>query len=153
MILSYKIDNYEAIEKEFYSLVDTSVDYSDFRINPELTKADNFGKISWGKFTIYHQSKWLLQRRVILKIEGVIKENQLLLEAKYHHFVWVSIVNSIFVSLFSIFMMTRLPIYFGLVLLIITIFHTSWQIRFCYKTKTKLIRQIEEIIKKCCIIE
>jgi len=147
MILSYEIDNSEAFEKGFFSLVDTSVDYSDFRSNPELTKADNFGKMSWGKFTIYHQSKCLLQRRVILKIEGVIKENQLLLEIEYHHFFWVSIVSLISVALFSIFMMTRLPIYFGLILLIITIFQTSWLLRFCYKTKTKFIRQIQEILK------
>lgn len=147
MILKYAIDNYEAFEKGFFSLVDTSVDYSDYRIKPWLTKADYFGKINWGKFTIYHQVKFFHQRRIILKIEGVIKENQLLLKINYHHFFWVSIISSIFLALFGIFMMTRLPIYFGLILLLITIFQTSWLFRFCYNINKKFIRQIEEIIK------
>ena len=147
MILSYEIDNYEAFEKGFFSLVDTSVDYSDYQNKPGLTKSDYFGKMSWGKFTIYHQSKCLLQRRVILKIEGVIKESQLMLKIENHNFFWVSIVSSIFVALFSIFMMTRLPIYFGLTLLIITFFQTAWLLRLCFNAKKKFIRQIEKIIK------
>lgn len=146
-ILNYEIDDYKAFEKGFFSLVDTSVDYSEYRIKPWLTKADYFGKMNWGKFTIYHQPKYLFQRRVILKIEGVINESQISLKINYHYFFLVSIVSSISLVLFSIFMITELPIYFGLSLLIITIFQTFWLFRFCYNTKKKFLKQIEKIIK------
>ncbi len=146
-IIKYEIENYETFEKGFFSLVDTSIDYSDYRINPWITKADYFGKMNWGEFTIYHQTKYLLQRRVTLKIQGAIKENQLLLKINYHNFFWISIVNSILLAFFSIFIMTKLPVIYGLILLIITIFQTSWLYIFYHKTKKKFIRQIEKIIK------
>jgi hypothetical protein len=147
MIRKYKIANYEAFENGFLGLVDTSVDYSKYKINPWVTKADYFGKLKWGKFTIYQQPKYLFKRRIFLKIDGAINDNQLSLKINFHYFYWVAVVNSIFLGLLSVFIMTQLPIYYGIILLIINIFQTFRLHIFCNKIKCLFINQIEEIIK------
>jgi len=146
-ILKYKIENLEILLTEFLSVVDTSVDYNDFSLNPWITNSDYFGKISFGKFIFYHKVKLLLQPRVILEIRGQIKENIFSLTIKYHN-LWYFITNTIVLTVFSVFMMTTSSIYFGLILLIITIVQTLFGLRLYIKRKQKFIELIEGIIKK-----
>ena len=144
--IHYKIDNLERFETEFLSLVDTSVDYSDFSGNPWTTKFDYFGKFNWGNFTIYQIDSIFLRPRIVLKIDGEINENLLSVRISYYQ-LWIFLANTIFLTLFSIFLMFKLPLYFGLVLLLITIVQTSWWIRQFSKWKQKFLGQIEKIIE------
>jgi len=146
-ILKYKIDNLEILLTELKSFVDTSIDYTDFSLNPWITNPDYFGKINLGKFIIYYKAKLFLQPRVILEIRGQIKENILSFTIMYHN-LWIVMTSTIFLTIFSVFMMINLPIYFGLILLIIIIVQTLLGLRLYIKRKQKFIERIEEIIKK-----
>jgi hypothetical protein len=143
--IHYRIDNLERFETEFLSLVDTSVDYSDFSGNPWITKFDYFGKFNWGKFTIYQKDTLFLRPIVVLKIDGEIVKNLLSLRISYFQ-LWIFLANTILLTLLSIFMMFKLPLYFGLVLLLITIVQTFWWASLTGKWKQKFVSQIEKII-------
>lgn len=146
-ILKYKIEDLEIFLTEFISFVDTSFDYTEFLLNPWITKSDYFGKINYGKFIIYHKVNLLFQPRIILEIRGQIKENILSLTIKYHN-LWNVITSIVFLTVFSVFMMTTLSIYFGLILFIITIVQTFLVLRLYIKSKQKFIELIAGIIKK-----
>ncbi len=145
-ILIYRIDNLEVFTTKFLNLVDTSIDINDFSLNPRTTNSDYFGKFEWNKFTIYYKNIIFLQPRIVLEINGQISENLLTLKISYYN-LWIFVASTIILTFFSVMMMTKLPIFYGLILLIVTIIQSIWW--FTYRKKRKKIfkEQIEEIIK------
>jgi hypothetical protein len=146
-MIKYKIDDLEDFQTRFTSLVDTSVDYTDYSCHPLTIKADYFGKIQWGKFTIYHQYKRFFQRQIILKIDGGIKENIVSLNISYHN-QWIFVISTIITTLFCVFVTLHVSLFIGLTLLIITIIQILLWFRFYDKRKQDFIKKIEEIINK-----
>lgn len=146
-IFTFKIEDFDKFYKEFVDLVDISVDLSDYRLNPWNTKSDYFGKLQFGKFVIYHQHKHFLQRRIVLKIVGEINENSMTLFISYYY-QWIFIINVLFLTLFSLFLMIKLDVYIGLGLLIINIIQTYFIIDKYINRKKNFLKLIEKMIGK-----
>jgi len=144
-IYSYRIRDYDKFLTGFAQLVDTSVDSSDFVINPKLTSSDYFGTIQFGKFTIYRPYSWFLYHGIVLKINGEITETHLCFDIIYPR-RWVFIANAFFISLFSFFVMSSLDLYVGLAILLVIALQFSLLFRFYAKCKSNFIRTIEEIL-------
>jgi len=145
--ITYKINDFDKFYKEFVNLVDLTVDHSDYRINPWITKSDYFGKLQFGKFVIYHQHKLFLQRRIILKIDGELKEGILYIFINYYY-QWIFIANVLFLTLFSLFLMIKFDFYIGLGLLLVNIIQTYFIIDFYIDRKKDFLKLIEKMIKK-----
>ena len=145
--ITYKINDFDKFYKEFVNLVDLTVDHIDYRINPWITKSDYFGKLQFGKFVIYHQHKLFLHRRIILKIDGELKEGTLYLFINYYY-QWISIANVLFLTLFSLFLMIKFDFYIGLGLLLVNIIQTYFIIDFYIDRKKDFLKLIEKMIKK-----
>jgi len=145
--ITYKINDFDKFYKEFVNLVDLTVDHIDYRINPWITKSDYFGKLQFGKFVIYHQHKLFLQRRIILKIDGELKEGTLYLFINYYY-QWIFIANVLFLTLFSLFLMIKFDFYIGLGLLLVNIIQTYFIIDFYIDRKKDFLKLIEKMIKK-----
>jgi len=143
----YKIQDFDKFYKEFVNLVDLTVDHIDYRINPWITKSDYFGKLQFGKFVIYHQHKLFLQRRIILKIDGELKEGILYIFINYYY-QWIFIANVLFLTLFSLFLMIKFDFYIGLGLLLVNIIQTYFIIDFYIDRKKDFLKLIEKMIKK-----
>jgi hypothetical protein len=145
--ITYKIDDFDKFYKEFVKLVDITVDYGDYRINPWNTKSDYFGKLQFGKFVIYHQNRLFLQRRIVLKVDGELKENTLSLIISYY-FQWIFGINVLLLTLFSLFLMIKLDVYIGLGLLLINILQTYFIYNYYMKKKKGFLKLIENMIDK-----
>jgi hypothetical protein len=145
--ITYKIEDFDKFQKDFVNLVDLTVDHSDYRINPRITKSDYFGRLKFGKFVIYHQHKYFLQRRIVLKIEGELKEDKLCLFINYYY-RWIFITNVLFLILFSIFLMIKTDFYIGLGLLLVNIVQTYVIIAYYIDMKKDFLKLIEKMIDK-----
>ncbi len=145
--ITYKIKDFDKFYKEFVNLVDLTVDHNDFRINPWITKSDYFGKLQFGKFVIYHQHKHFLQRRIVLKIDGELKEDTLCLLINYYY-QWIFITNVLFLTLFSLFLMIKLNFYIGLGLLLVNIIQTYFIANYYIGRKKDFLKLIENMIDK-----
>jgi hypothetical protein len=144
---TFKIEDFDKFYKEFVDLVDISVDLSDYRLNPWNTKSDYFGKLQFGKFVIYNQHKHFLKRRIVLKIVGEINENSMTLFISYYY-LWIFIINVLFLTLFSLFLMIKLDVVIGLGLLLINIIQTCFIIDNYIDRKKDFLKLIEKMIDK-----
>lgn len=146
-IITYQIEDFDNFYKEFISIVDISVDLWDYRLNPRITKADYFGKFQAGRFTIYHQYKYLFQRRIVLKINAEIDNDILSLNISSYN-KWIIIVNVVWLTLASIFLMVGINFYIGLAVLLINILQTYVALDNYKERKGSFVKMIEKMIIK-----
>ncbi len=145
-ILKYEIGDYEIFQQEFFKLVDTTVDLSDYKSNPWITKSDYFGNMNWGDFIIYRIHKFFFRQRIILKIEGEIEEDQVHLRIKVFHF-WLFLTNAVFLTIISVILILNVPS-IGLISLLIVTTQTLFDFWFFSQKKKEFIKQFEEILKR-----
>jgi hypothetical protein len=145
--ITYKIEDFDKFYKEFVNLVDLTVDHNDYQTNPWVTKSDYFGKLQFGKFIIYHQYKHFLQRRIVLKIDGELKEDTLSLFISYYY-QRIFITNVLFLTLFSLFLMMKLDFFIGLVILLVNIIQAYFIIDYYIGRKKDFLKLIDNMIDK-----
>ena len=111
-IVKYKILDIDKFYENLAVYVDLGVDQGDFLFNPWPTKSDYFGKLQFGKFVIYQQHKRFFQRRIVLKIEGEMKEDTLSLVISYYQY-WMVFISSLLGGIFCLMLMVNLEFYIG----------------------------------------
>jgi hypothetical protein len=140
----YNLKDTNSFLSELMSHVENCTDNTVYSSSSWVNKREYFGKFEWDSFTIFDKQKILLQNKIILKINGSILDNILSLNIKYQNY-WISIINTVFLTGFSLFVLLCFNFYVGLLLLFIVFVQTYLVLNLYYKRKIKFIKLIESL--------
>jgi hypothetical protein len=140
----YNLKDTNSFLLELMSHVDTCPDSTVYSSSSWVNKREYFGKFEWDGFTVYDKQKSLLQNKIILKINGSINANILSLNIKYQNY-WISIINTVFLTVFSLFVLLYFNFYVGLLFLVIVFVQTYLVLNLYYKRKIRFIKLIESL--------
>jgi len=144
-IIQYKIEDYDKFLHRFFKLVDTSVDLLDYQMNPWAIKAEYFGKIKWGKFTVYNTTRGLIYRPIVLKIYGAIEKDRLRLRVTYFR-IELMLIPMILGVIAGFSVILNSDYYAGAVVLLFVFVFFFCMIRFFRKKERAFILKIEAIL-------
>jgi hypothetical protein len=143
----FTIKDTEKFLLDLADYVDFSVDYSDYMVNPWITESIYFGKMNWGKFTIYRQNTSLFRHWIVLKVIGEVDNSNLSFNINYFR-NWILVLNTIGLTLFSILLIIHFNFYIGMAVFSITCIQSFYSFRFIKKQKNDFIKMIEYVINK-----
>jgi hypothetical protein len=137
---------------DLQKIVDFSVSYKDFRLNPYITESDYFGQINNGNFKIYDVKKALINKRILLVFTGEINsDNKLKIKTQIHN-IWLMIFNNSILLLIGFLMIFRSDLFWGIPILFISLIQLLWEVYQIMNHQAiffKKIATLQNKIKEC----
>ncbi|GAA0894390.1 hypothetical protein GCM10009122_40710 [Fulvivirga kasyanovii] len=141
--ITYNITNHQDFIRKFHDLVDTSVSYTDYRLNPWIATGKYFGEMKWNKFEVYGFGKFLTGKRLIMKATGTAIPSQAKIRLRFIN--RGTLLFSFIVLFWFGALALQLNFYLGLLILFLSVAQFIYGWLQYYLCKTDFLNAIEKI--------